>query len=66
MRLILIRHGESRIQNREIIAGARSCQGLTDGGVWQAQVQKESSSSIWQDGEKPHKVALSTRACAIV
>lgn len=41
MRLILIRHGESRIQNREIIAGVRSCQGLTDRGVWQAQMLAE-------------------------
>lgn len=41
MRLILIRHGESRIQNREIIAGVRSCQGLTDCGVRQAQMLAE-------------------------
>lgn len=41
MRLILIRHGESRIQNREVIAGVRSCQGLTDRGVRQAQMLAE-------------------------
>jgi broad specificity phosphatase PhoE len=41
MRLILIRHGESLIQNRDIIAGVRSCQGLTDRGVRQAQMLAE-------------------------
>ncbi len=41
MRLILIRHGESRIQKREIIAGVRSCEGLTDRGVRQAEMLAE-------------------------
>lgn len=37
MRLILIRHGESHIQNTQMVAGVRSCRGLTERGRLQAR-----------------------------